>query len=80
MGDTVLGQKLLNTQHGVNRYACKSPIMKWAKALKVFKKKLTEAECSLSQQRQLIRRYRWVSTTLTLAEEACTTRGLTSRR
>ena len=34
-GHAVLGQKLLNTQHSKGRYACKSPIMKWAKVLKV---------------------------------------------
>ena len=33
-----LGQKLLNTQSGVGRCACKSPIMKWASMVKVFKK------------------------------------------
>ena len=30
----VFDQKLLNTQHGVGRYAGKSPIMKWANMLK----------------------------------------------
>ena len=41
------GQKLLNTQHGVGKYAGKSLIMKWANALKVSKISL-EAKCSLS--------------------------------
>ena len=31
-------QKLLNTQHGMHRCACKSPIVKWTNALKMFKK------------------------------------------
>ena len=47
------GQKLLNTEHGVGRCACKSPIMKWANTLKESSKKFTEAEHSLSQQCQL---------------------------
>ena len=34
----VFGQKLPNTQWDVGRYTCKSPIMKWANTLKVFKK------------------------------------------
>ena len=33
-GYAVFGQKLLNTQHGVGRYTCKSPILKWANVLK----------------------------------------------
>ena len=33
-GHALFGQKLLNTQCGVGRYACKSPIMKWANTLK----------------------------------------------
>ena len=33
-GQAVLGQKLLNTQHGVGRCAYKSPIIKWANMLK----------------------------------------------
>ena len=36
-GPAVLGQKLLNTQHSVGRYAHKSPIMKWANALSLKK-------------------------------------------
>ena len=36
-GQAVFGQKLLNTQHGVG--TCKSPIMKWANALKESLKK-----------------------------------------
>ena len=49
-GHAVFGQKLLNTQHGVGRCARKSPIMKWANMSKESSEKLTEAECSLSQQ------------------------------
>ena len=38
-GSSVFGQKLLNTQRcGVGGGAYKSPIMKWASALKVFKR------------------------------------------
>ena len=33
-GHAVFSQKLLNTQSGVDRWACKSLIMKWANALK----------------------------------------------
>ena len=57
--------RLLNTQRGVSRCAQKSPIMKWANVLKESSKKFTEAECSLSQQRQLVHWYRWVPRTLT---------------
>ena len=39
VGHAVLGQKLLNTQHGVGRCAHKSPIMKQANALKEYSKK-----------------------------------------
>ena len=43
-GHAVFGQKLLNTQCGVGRYACKSPIMRWANTLSLQKKKkFTEA-------------------------------------
>ena len=46
----VFGQKLLNAQHGVGRWACKSPIVKWTNMLKESsKKKITEVECSLSE-------------------------------
>ena len=38
VGQAAFGQKLLNTQRCVGRCACKSPIMKWANSLKVFKK------------------------------------------
>ena len=38
-GHTVFGQKLLNMQHCVDRYAHKSPIMKWANMLKESSKK-----------------------------------------
>ena len=37
-GHAILVQKLLNTQKGVGRCTSKSPIMKWAEVLKVFKK------------------------------------------
>ena len=47
-GDVLFGQKLLNTQHSVGRCAHKSPIMKWANALKESSKKFTEVERSLS--------------------------------
>ena len=53
-GHAVFGQKLLNTQHGVGRYTRKSPIMKWANALKGSSKKFTEAGHSLSQHHQLV--------------------------
>ena len=55
-GCAVFRQKLLNTQHGVVRCACKSPVMKWANALKSqsLQKNFTEAEHNLSQQRQLV--------------------------
>ena len=43
--------KMVNPQRGVGRCIWKSSIMKWANTLKVFQKKFTEAECSLSQQR-----------------------------
>ena len=59
------GQKLLNTQRGVGRCAHKSPIMKWANVLEESSKKFTEAELSLSQQRQLVHWYRWVLRILT---------------
>ena len=49
-----LVKKLLNTQHSVGRCPHKSPIMKWANALKESSKKFTEAKCSLSQQCQLV--------------------------
>ena len=39
-GHAVFGQKLLNTQHSAVRCACKSPIMKWANALKESSKKI----------------------------------------
>ena len=38
------GQKLLYTHCGVGRCSCKSPIMKWANALKESSSKFTEAE------------------------------------
>ena len=38
-GHAVFGQKLLNTQRGVGRCACKSPIMKWANCWKSLQKK-----------------------------------------
>ena len=64
-GHAIFGQKLLNTQHGVGRCACKSPLMKWANALKESSKKFTEAECSRSQQRQLLHWYTWAPRTCT---------------
>ena len=53
------------TQRGVGRYAPKSPVMKWANALKESSKKFTEAEHSLSEQCQLLHQYWWVPRTLT---------------
>ena len=58
------GQTLPNTQRGVDRCAPKSPIMKWANALKESSKKFTVVESSLSQ-RQLVQWNRWVPRTLT---------------
>ena len=46
-------KKLLNTECGVDKCACKSPIMKWANAL-CLPKNFTEAKLSLSQQCQLV--------------------------
>ena len=38
-GHAIFGQKLLNTQHGVGRWACKSPIIEMGKGVeRVFKK------------------------------------------
>ena len=49
------GQKLLTTQHSVDRCACKSPIMKGANThQKSLQKIFTEAKHSLSQQCQLV--------------------------
>ena len=53
-GHAFLGQKLLNTQHGVSRYA---PIThhKTGKFTEgVFQKKFTEVKRSLSQQCQMV--------------------------
>ena len=61
----IFGQKLLNTQCGVGRYTCKSPIMQWAMHWNSLQKKFTEAKRSLSQQHQLVHWYRWVPRTLT---------------
>ena len=79
-GHAVFGQKLLNTQHGVGRCACKSPILKWANALKESSKKI-----HLSQMQPLttmpagtlIEMDSWNTH---LAGEAYTTRGQPSRR
>ena len=38
-GSCHFGQNLLNTQHGVGRCTCKSPMMKWANTLKESSKK-----------------------------------------
>ena len=64
-GHAVCGQKLLNTQRHVGRCARKSPIVMWANALKSLQKEFPEAQCSLSQQHQLVHWYRWVPRTLT---------------
>ena len=58
-------KKLMKTQQNVGRCTHKLPIMKWAKVLKVFTKKFTEASHSLSQQHQLVHGYRWVPRTFT---------------
>ena len=50
----VFGQKLLNTQQGAGRCAGKSPIVKWTNVLTESLKNFTKAECSLSQQYQLV--------------------------
>ena len=63
----------------MGRCTHKSPIMKWANALKESSKKFTEAKCSLSQQCQLVHWYRWVPRTH-VAGEACTTWGPPCRR
>ena len=63
-GHAVFHQKLLNTQRGVGRCTPKSPIMKWANVLKVFKQ-IHWSEYSLSQLCQLAHWYRWVPRTLT---------------
>ena len=39
-GHAVLCQKLLNTQHSLDGCACKSPIVKWANALKQSSRKI----------------------------------------
>ena len=65
MGHAISGKKLLNTQHGVGRCTNKLPIMKWANMLKSLQKKFTEAQCSLSQQCQLVHWHSWVPRTLT---------------
>ena len=39
MGSPLFGQKLQNNQHSVGRCAHKSPMITWANALRVFKKK-----------------------------------------
>ena len=61
----IFGQTLLNSQHSVGRGTRKSPIKKWANALKESSKKLTEAEWSFSQHHQLVHWYRWVPRTPT---------------
>ena len=54
-GHAILGQNLLHTQQGVDRYTHKSLIMEWAKALNPQKnKKITEAERNLSHHHQLV--------------------------
>ena len=40
------GQKMLNTQHSVGRCTCKSPIMKWPNACKVFKTNSLEPDAA----------------------------------
>ena len=50
---------------GVGKCPRESPVMKWANALKESSERFTEAERSLSPQRQLMHWYRWVPRTLT---------------
>ena len=75
------GQKLLNTQGSVGRCACKSPIVKWANALKESSKnyslKLNAASLKLNAS--------WYTDTDVFLEhsptgEACITRDPPSRR
>ena len=53
-GDRAVWSKASSAQRGVDSCACESPIMKWANTLSL-QKEFTEAECSLSQQCQLVR-------------------------
>ena len=53
-GHATFGPEPLSTQHGVGRCAGQSPAMKWANALTESAKNCTEAERSLSQQRQQV--------------------------
>ena len=65
-GHSIFGLKLLSIQLGVGRWAHKSPIMKWANALKESSKK--KFHWSLMQpltQCQLAHWYRWGPRTLT---------------
>ena len=53
-GHATFGPEPPSTQHGVGRCAGQSPAMKWANALTESAKNCTEAERSLSQQRQQV--------------------------
>ena len=78
-GDAVCGQKLLNTQLGVARCTRKSPFMKWANEVSLQKKihgSLTQPLTTMPAG-TLTQLGSW--NTL-LAGEACTIKGLPSRR
>ena len=77
-GHAIFGQKLLNTQHGVSRCACKSSIMKWANVLSLQKKSLKPNTASHTTTS-------WCTDTDELLEhspigEACITGSPPSRR
>ena len=50
----LFSQKLLHTQCSAGRCTCGPPIRKWADALRESSKKFTEAQLSLSKQRQRV--------------------------
>ena len=61
----VLGQKLLNIQPSVGRWTCKSPIMKWANALKESSKKSPKLNETSTNSASWVQLYRWVPRKLT---------------
>ena len=78
-GHAVFGQKLLNNQCGIGRYTCKSAMMKWANALKESSKNSLKPNAASSNNAS------WHTDTdgflkHSPSSEACTTRGLPSRR
>ena len=78
-GHAVFRQKLLNTQRGLGRCACKSPIKKWANVLKESSKIIhwSQIQPLTTPPTGALIQMGWNTH---LAEEACTTRGLPSRR